>query len=58
MEKTIDMKQGNLFEKYGITKKEFDEVVDQCVNFGKGINFNAVLALADLIANGNISSQQ
>ncbi len=50
--------QDNLKVKYGITDAELKKVVDQ-INFGKLCGgSNVIIALVDLIANGDISPQK
>lgn len=54
------MKHQNLFDKYEINAEDFAKaikVIEQGVDFGKIVNFKAVLALADLITNGDINQE-
>jgi hypothetical protein len=51
------MKHQNLFDKYDINAEDFAKAIEQGVDFGKIVNFKAVLALADLITNGDINQE-
>lgn len=52
------MKQENLLKKYGITAEELKRAVDQ-IQFGKiACNGIVLVALMDLIANGDIPSAE
>ena len=49
------MSQENLLEKYEITKEQYDNAVDILAkNLGKIVDIRVVVAMADLLASGDI----